>query len=124
MDISKNSLIYLYLIIATALWGGNIIVAKLASNFLFEPIKLSFYRNIVVIIILLPFILNKLNFLFNQFIQNWKMMIILSVFGVSIFNAFMNTALITSSVISTSLMPSFAPALIILSIIQKYFFLN
>ena len=114
MDKSKNYLIYLYLIIATALWGGNIIVAKMASNFLFEPIKLSFYRNIVVIVILLPFILKKLNFLFNQFIQNWKMMIILSIFGVSIFNSFMNTALITSSVISTSLMPSFAPALIIL----------
>ena len=58
---SKNYIAYLYLIGATALWGGNIIAAKIASNISFEPIKLSFFRNLVVLMILFPFVINKLD---------------------------------------------------------------
>ncbi len=114
MDKSKNYLAYIYLICATALWGGNIVGAKIASIIMLEPIKLSFYRNLVVIFILLPFAFNKL--ITNQEIykKNWKIIILLSLLSVSIFNTFMNIALTTTSVISSSLMPAFAPTLIIL----------
>ena len=111
---SKNYIAYLYLIGATALWGGNIIAAKIASNISFEPIKLSFFRNLVVLMILFPFVINKLDKIIIFFKQHWKILILLSIFSVSIFNTFMNIALTTSSVISTSLMPSFAPSIIIL----------
>ena len=114
MEKSKLIYSYFFLILATALWGGNIIAAKIASMIGLEPIKLSFYRNFVVIIILLPFIINKIYFLYVIFLKNWKIITILSIFGVSIFNVFMNIALTSSSVISSSLMPSFAPSLIIL----------
>ena len=114
MDKYKLITAYLFLIIATALWGGNIVAAKIASIITLEPIKLSFYRNIVVIIILLPFIINKIKIIFEIFKINWKIICILSIFGVSIFNSFMNIALTSSSVISSSLMPSFAPSLIII----------
>ena len=110
----KNYIAYLYLIGATALWGGNIIAAKIASNISFEPIKLSFFRNLVVLMILFPFVINKLDKISIFFKQHWKILILLSIFSVSIFNTFMNIALTTSSVISTSLMPSFAPSIIIL----------
>jgi len=111
---SKNYIAYLYLIGATSLWGGNIIAAKIASNISFEPIKLSIFRNLVVIIILIPFVINKLDKISIFFKQHWKILILLSIFSVSIFNTFMNIALTTSSVISSSLMPSFAPSIIIL----------
>ena len=114
MDKYKLITAYLFLIIATSLWGGNIVAAKIASIITLEPIKLSFYRNIVVIVILLPFIINKIKIIFEIFKINWKIICILSIFGVSIFNSFMNIALTSSSVISSSLMPSFAPALIII----------
>ena len=114
MDKYKLISAYLFLIIATALWGGNIVAAKIASIITLEPIKLSFYRNIVVIVILLPFIINKIKIIFEIFKINWKIICILSIFGVSIFNSFMNIALTSSSVISSSLMPSFAPSLIII----------
>ena len=114
MDKYKLITAYLFLIIATALWGGNIVAAKIASIITLEPIKLSFYRNIVVIVILLPFIINKIKIIFEIFKINWKIICILSIFGVSIFNSFMNIALTSSSVISSSLMPSFAPSLIII----------
>ena len=55
MDKTKIFLPYIYLIIATALWGGNIIAAKIASNIMLEPIKLSFCRNIIVILILIAY---------------------------------------------------------------------
>ena len=114
MDKYKLITAYLFLIIATSLWGGNIVAAKIASIITLEPIKLSFYRNIVVIVILLPFIINKIKIIFEIFKINWKIICILSIFGVSIFNSFMNIALTSSSVISSSLMPSFAPSLIII----------
>ena len=49
MDKSKILSAYVFLIFATALWGGNIVAAKIASNITLEPIKLSFFRNLVVI---------------------------------------------------------------------------
>ena len=114
MDKSKIFTAYFFLILATALWGGNVIAAKIASNISLEPIKLSFFRNLVVIIILFPFVINKINIIYEIFIKNWKIIIILSIFSVSIFNTSMNIALTTSTVISASLMPSFAPSLIII----------
>ena len=114
MDKSITISAYIFLIFATALWGGNIIAAKVASIISLEPIKLSFYRNIVVIIILLPFVFYKIKIIFEIFKQNWKIIIFLSIFSVSIFNTCMNIALTTSSVISSSLMPAFAPSMIII----------
>ena len=114
MDKSITISAYIFLIFATALWGGNIVAAKVASIISLEPIKLSFYRNIVVIIILLPFVFYKIKIIFEIFKQNWKIIIFLSIFSVSIFNTFMNIALTTSSVISSSLMPAFAPSMIII----------
>ena len=114
MDKSKILSAYIFLIFATALWGGNLVAAKFASIVTLEPIKLSFYRNLVVIIILLPFVFYKIKIIFEIFKQNWKIIIFFSILSVSIFNTFMNIALTTSSVISTSLMPSFAPSMIII----------
>jgi drug/metabolite transporter (DMT)-like permease len=114
MDKSKIISAYIFLIFATALWGGNIVAAKIASIFTLEPIKLSFYRNLVVIIILLPLVFNRIKLIYEIFKKNWKIIIILSILSVSIFNTFMNIALTTSSVVSSSLMPSFAPSMIII----------
>ena len=111
---SRNLIAYIYLIFATSLWGGNVIAAKIASNITLEPIKLSFYRNLVVLIILFPFIDGKISKNLSIFIKNWKIIILLSIVSVSIFNTFMNIALTTSTVISSSLMPSFAPSIIII----------
>ena len=114
MDKSITISAYIFLIFATALWGGNIIAAKVASIISLEPIKLSFHRNLVVLIILLPFVFYKIKIIYEIFKQNWKIIIFFSILSVSIFNTFMNIALTTSSVISTSLMPSFAPSMIII----------
>ena len=92
MDNSKNHLAYIYLICATALWGGNIVAAKIASNILLEPIKLSFFRNLVVIFILLPFAFNKLIKNQKVYKKNWKIITLLSLLSVSIFNTAMNIA--------------------------------
>jgi len=120
MDKSRIISAYIFLLFATALWGGNIVGAKIASIITLEPIKLSFYRNLVVITILLPFVFNKIAIICEIFKKNWKIIIFLSILSVSIFNTFMNIALTTSSVISSSLMPSFAPSLIIILSLMIY----
>lgn len=121
MDKSLTISAYIFLIFATALWGGNIVAAKIASNITLEPIKLSFFRNLVVIFLLLPFVFQKINIIYSIFKKNWKIIIIFSILSVSIFNTFMNIALTTSSVISTSLMPAFAPSMII---VLSFFIFN
>ena len=84
MDKSKIISAYFFLIFATALWGGNIVVAKIASIVSLEPIKLSFYRNLVVIIILLPLVINRINVIYKIFKKNWKIIIVFSILSVSI----------------------------------------
>jgi len=121
MDKSKILSAYVFLVFATALWGGNIVGAKIASNVALEPIKLSFFRNLVVIIILLPFVFHKISIIYEIFKKNWKIIIVFSILSVSIFNTFMNIALTTSSVISSSLMPAFAPSMII---VLSFFIFN
>ena len=108
------SLAYVYLIIATSLWGGNIIAAKIAHTVMLEPIKLSFYRNIITILILFPFAIKKLIINNKLYRSYFYIIILLSILSVSIFNTFLNIALTTSSVISSSMMPAFAPSLIII----------
>ena len=121
MDKSKILSAYVFLIFATALWGGNLVAAKFASIITLEPIKLSFYRNLVVLTILLPLVINRINVIYRIFKKNWKIIIIFSILSVSIFNTFMNIALTTSSVISSSLMPAFAPSMII---VLSFFIFN
>ena len=121
MDKSKILSAYVILIFATALWGGNIVAAKIASNITLEPIKLSFFRNLVVIFLLLPFVFQKISIIYSIFKKNWKIIIFFSILSVSIFNTSMNIALTTSSVISSSLMPAFAPSMII---VLSFFIFN
>ena len=121
MDKSKILSAYIFLIFATALWGGNIVAAKIASNITLEPIKLSFFRNLVVIFLLLPFVFQKISIIYSIFKKNWKIIIFFSILSVSIFNTSMNIALTTSSVISASLMPAFAPSMII---VLSFFIFN
>jgi len=121
MDKSKILSAYVILIFATALWGGNVVAAKIASNITLEPIKLSFFRNLVVIFLLLPFVYQKISIIYYIFKKNWKIIIFFSILSVSIFNTSMNIALTTSSVISTSLMPAFAPSMII---VLSFFIFN
>ena len=121
MDKSKIISAYVFLVFATALWGGNIVAAKIASNITLEPIKLSFFRNLVVIFLLLPFVFQKISIIYFIFKKNWKIIIFFSILSVSIFNTSMNIALTTSSVISTSLMPAFAPSMII---VLSFFIFN
>ena len=111
---NKYYLAYIYLIIATSLWAGNILAAKIAHSIMLEPIKLSFYRNIITILILLPFAIRKLIQNYKIYLKNYKIIILLSILSVSVFNTFLNIALTSSSVISSSIFPAFAPSLIIL----------
>ena len=48
MDKSKILSAYVFLIFATALWGGNIVAAKIASNITLEPIKPVSYTHLTL----------------------------------------------------------------------------
>ena len=104
---------FLLLIFSSVFWSGNFLVAKLAFNYSLSPLKLSFFRWFVALIVILPFTFSTIIKNLHLFINNIKKIILLSVLGVTIFNSFTYIALQTTLVINASLMASIAPLLII-----------
>ena len=109
---------YLFSTIAVALWAFNFIIAVIANNKI-SAIELSFYRWLVALIILIPWII-KLIPKIDIVISNWKYIVIPAVFGVSIFNTALYMAAHYTSSFNLSLIGISAPILVI--IINRFVF--
>ncbi|MDH5365458.1 MAG: DMT family transporter [Cyclobacteriaceae bacterium] len=106
---------------ATALWSGNFIVARGLSDAI-PPVTLAFLRWIVAIIIFTPFA-------FRQTAKDWKIiknnisyLIVLSIFGVTVFNTLMYIAGQTTTALNLSLISITFPIFII--VISRIIFLE
>ena len=112
--LSKNKSAYIFLILATLFWSGNFIVGKAASFFEIPPFTLNFYRWTFAWLILAPFtlreIINKKNYIFN----NIKLIFVLGITSITIFNSIVYYSLNFTQVISGVLMISTIPVMIII----------
>ena len=104
---------FFLLILSSFFWSGNFFTGKLAFNNELSPFKLSFFRWLLALLILLPFTLTDINKNFNIYKKNIILMIIVSILGVTIFNSFTYISLQSTLVINSSLMASITPVLII-----------
>ncbi len=77
------------------------------------PFKLSFFRWILALIILLPFTYSQIINDFNYYKKNFLLMTTLAILGVTIFNSFTYISLRTTMVINSTLMASVAPVMMI-----------
>jgi drug/metabolite transporter (DMT)-like permease len=110
---SKNNSAYIFLVLATLFWSGNFIVGKAASFFEIPPFTLNFYRWTFAWLILAPFTLKEIIQKKNYIIKNIKLILILGITSITIFNSIVYYSLNFTQVISGVLMISTIPVMII-----------
>ena len=110
---SKDKQAYLFLILTTLFWAGNFIVGKAASLFDIPPFTLNFYRWTFAWLILAPFTLKEIIAKKNYIIENIKLILILGITSITIFNSIVYYSLNFTQVISGVLMISTIPVMII-----------
>ena len=111
--LSKEKTAYIFLILATLFWSGNFIVGKAASLFEIPPFTLNFYRWLFAWLILAPFTLKEILKKKNYILENIKLILILGITSITIFNSIVYYSLNFTQVISGVLMISTIPVMII-----------
>ena len=112
--ITKDKTAYAFLILTTLFWAGNFIVGKAASFFEIPPFTLNFYRWTFAWLILAPFTLKEIIEKKNYILENIKLIIILGITSITIFNSIVYYSLNFTQVISGVLMISTIPVMIII----------
>ena len=111
---SKNLVLAIILLIASSFfWSGNFFSGKLAFLSDLTPFKLSFFRWILALLILLPFTYAQIIKDLEYYKKNILLMTVISILGVTIFNSFTYISLQTTLVINSTLMASVAPVMMI-----------
>ena len=111
--ISKDKTAYIFLIFATLFWSGNFIVGKAASLFEIPPFTLNFYRWTFAWLILAPFTLKEIFQKIEYILENLKLILILGITSITIFNSIVYYSLNFTQVINGVLMISTIPVMII-----------
>ena len=111
--ILKDKKAYIFLIFATLFWSGNFIVGKTASLFEIPPFTLNFYRWVFAWLILAPFTIKEVIAKKNYILENIKLIAILGITSITIFNSIVYYSLNFTQVISGVLMISTIPVMII-----------
>ena len=112
--ISQDKRAYVFLILTTLFWSGNFIVGKAASFFEIPPFTLNFYRWTFAWLILAPFTLPEIIKKKNYILSNIKLILILGITSITIFNSIVYYSLNFTQVISGVLMISTIPVMIII----------
>ena len=111
---SQNKKAYIFLILTTLFWSGNFIVGKAASLFEIPPFTLNFYRWTFAWLILAPFTIKEIIDKKELILENIKLIIILGITSITIFNSIVYYSLNFTQVISGVLMISTIPVMIII----------
>ncbi|MEJ2328679.1 MAG: DMT family transporter [Gammaproteobacteria bacterium] len=104
---------YLLLVMTTLFWGGNFNVGRAVIGEV-PPLGLSFWRWMVAWMIIFPIAYRPMWKRRHLLIENWFLLLLLAVTGVTLFNSLVYLGLQTTTAINASLMQSINPVLIIL----------
>ena len=114
MITKKNTKAYLMLVLATLFWAGNFVVGKIAFIENVPPFSLTFFRWLLVWVILIPFTYKELFKLRVIILDNFLLLLLLGLTSVGLFNSFIYNALNFTQVINASLFNAVIPVAIIL----------
>lgn len=111
----KNNLAtgYLYALGATAIWSGNLIIARGLSDTI-HPVELAFWRWTVAVLAFLPFGLKPLMAEWKILKKNIPYLVLTSVLGITIFNTLIYFAGQTTTALNLSLISITFPIFIII----------
>ncbi|MDO8995573.1 MAG: DMT family transporter [Sediminibacterium sp.] len=110
-------------ITATLLWSGNFIIARKVSSAI-SPISLAFYRWACASVVLFPFAYKYLIAELNHVKANWKILSLIALTGIALFNTFVyiaghNTTAINMALIGTTSSPIFATVMAVLFLKER-----
>ncbi|MDX2452750.1 DMT family transporter [Desulfosarcina sp.] len=114
MKASPKSKLPVFLMVAVApmCWAGNIVLAKGVAE-LIPPVSLAFWRWMVAFMVLLPLTWPYVKRDWKTALAGWKILGLLALFGVTIFNTLLYTAMHTTTAINGALIQTTMPAVII-----------
>ncbi|MDZ7649791.1 MAG: DMT family transporter [Cytophagales bacterium] len=103
---------YLLALLATLIWSGNFIVAR-DLNATYSPVSISFFRWFIATVVILPFALPHLKRDLNLLIAQWRLILVLSFTGITVFNTLIYHAAHTTSAFNLSLFAITAPIYVV-----------
>lgn len=104
---------YLMALLATIVWSGNFIVAR-GLNEVYTPISISFFRWLIASVVILPFALPYLRRDFKLLLRQWRLMLVLSFLGVTLFNTLIYLAAHSTTALNLSLFAITAPFYVVI----------
>lgn len=113
MEGGNNRISYLLAFAATIVWSGNFIVAR-GLNAIYTPITISFLRWLIACIVILPIALPYIKKDFKLLVAQWKLMVLLSFLGVTIFNMLIYKAAHSTTALNLSLFAITAPFYVVI----------
>ncbi len=104
---------YLLLTLTALFWAGNAVLAR-ALHELLPPATMAFWRWVLALLLLLPFVMRPMYGQRALLRANWRHLALLGVLGVGCYNTFLYAALQTTSATNGVLISSITPLLIVL----------
>lgn len=104
---------YVLVLFAVFFWSGNYVLGRYISADI-EPLQLAFYRWLLVCLILSPILVLKYKKLYVTFKENYMIITLLSILGITGFNTFLYYGLQTTTATNALLINSSTPMIIVL----------
>jgi drug/metabolite transporter (DMT)-like permease len=98
--------------VAPLCWAGNIVLAKGVTTMI-PPVALAFWRWAVAFLVLLPWAWPLVKKDWPRVLAGWKIMLLLSLSGITAFNTLLYMAMHTTTAINGALIQTTMPAVII-----------
>jgi len=108
-----NASPYLLLTLSALFWAGNAVLARALHNLL-PPATMAFWRWVLALLLLLPFVMRPMYEQRALLRANWVRLALLGVLGVGCYNTFLYAALQTTTATNGVLINSMTPLLIVL----------
>lgn len=104
---------YLLLLIPPLLWAGNVVLAR-GVNQLIPPVAMAFLRWATAFVLIAPLTWRHVRRDWRTALASWKILVVVSLLGISSFNTMLYTAVQTTTALNCALMQTAMPAVIIL----------
>ena len=105
---------YVLLTLTMLFWGGNTVFARGVADDV-PPMNLSFWRWAVALVVLLPFGLRPMWEQRQLYLRHWKLVTLLAILSVSVFNSFIYHAVQYTPALNVILVTAVIPAATVLT---------
>ena len=110
---------YLLLVLTVLFWAGNFVLARSLVDIL-PPFSMAGMRWTLAFLILLPFVFNHVKRDWRLLLKHWKIVSILSLFGVAAFNCLIYLGVQKTTATNATLLQSAIPIMVLLVCVFVY----